>query len=75
MNCRDVTGSDRAMYQQFQHSSPTRVNIFSRYCSLIFEILNDFLAQHVGIGEIVGFFEAFVSEAEDVEAGFVAIMR
>jgi hypothetical protein len=41
---------------------------------LIFEILNDFLAQHVGIGEIVGFFEAFVSEAEDVEAGFVAIM-
>jgi len=40
-----------------------------------FEILIDFLAQHVGIGEIVGFFEAFVSEAEDVEAGFVAIMR
>jgi hypothetical protein len=40
-----------------------------------FEILNDFLAQHVGIGEIVGFFEGFVSEAEDVEAGVVAIMR
>jgi len=38
---------------------------------LIFEILNDF----VGIGEIVGFFEAFVWEAEGVEAGFVAIMR
>jgi hypothetical protein len=37
--------------------------------------VNDFLAQHVGIGEIVGFFEACVSEAEDVEAGFVAIMR
>jgi hypothetical protein len=32
-----------------------------------FEILSEFLAQHVEIGEIVGFFEAFVSE--DVEAG------
>jgi hypothetical protein len=36
---------------------------------------DDFLGQHVGIMRVVGFFEAFVSEQEDVEAGFVAIMR
>ena len=33
--------------------------------------LDDFLSQDVGIGEVVGFFEALVSEPEDVEAGFV----
>jgi hypothetical protein len=27
-----------------------------------FEVFDDFLSQHVGIGEIVGFFETFVSE-------------
>ena len=36
---------------------------------------DDFLGQHVRIRRVVGFFEAFVSEQEDVEAGFVAIMR
>ena len=32
-----------------------------------------FLGQNVGIGEIVGFFEAFIAEPEDIEAGFVAV--
>jgi hypothetical protein len=32
-----------------------------------------FWAKHVGIGKIVGFFEAFPSRPEDVEATFVAI--
>jgi hypothetical protein len=38
-----------------------------------FEVFDDFLGQHVGIGKIVGFFEAFVSGVEDVQAGFVAV--
>jgi hypothetical protein len=38
-----------------------------------FEIFDDFLGEHVGIGEIVGVFEASVSEPEDIKAGFVAV--
>ena len=38
-----------------------------------FEVVDDFLGQNVRVGEIVGFFEAFVSEPEDVEAGLIAI--
>jgi hypothetical protein len=37
-----------------------------------FEVVDDFLGENVGIGKIVGVFEAFISEPEDVEAGFVA---
>jgi hypothetical protein len=33
-----------------------------------FEIFDDFLGEHVGIGRVIGLFEAFVSEPEDVEA-------
>ena len=36
--------------------------------------IDDFLSENVGIEEIVRFFEAFVSEPKDVEAGFVAIV-
>jgi hypothetical protein len=38
-----------------------------------FEVFDDFLGEYVGIREVVGFFEAFISEPEDVEAGFVAM--
>ena len=31
---------------------------------------NDFLTENIGIGEIFGFFETFVSEPENVKAGF-----
>jgi len=34
-----------------------------------------FLGENNGIEEIVGFFKAFVSEPEDIEAGFVAIVK
>ena len=34
-----------------------------------FEIFDDLLGENIGIGEIVGFFEAFVAEPEDVRAG------
>jgi hypothetical protein len=37
-----------------------------------FEVFDDFLGEEVGIGEVVGLFETFVSEPEDVEAGLVA---
>lgn len=39
-----------------------------------FEVIDDFLGKHVRIGEIIGFFKAFVSEPEDVEAGLVAVV-
>ena len=38
-----------------------------------FEIIDDFLGEDISIGEPVVFFEAFVSEPEDVQAGFVAV--
>jgi hypothetical protein len=38
-----------------------------------FEVVDDFLGEDVGVGEIVGVFEAFVSEPKDIEAGFVAV--
>ena len=40
-----------------------------------FEILADFLSENVGVGEVVGIFEAFVSATEDVEAGFIAFEK
>jgi len=33
-----------------------------------FEVFDDFLSKHVRIGKAVGFFEASVSETENVEA-------
>jgi hypothetical protein len=36
-----------------------------------FEVVDDFLGEDVGVGEIVGVFEAFVSQPKDIEAGFV----
>ena len=40
-----------------------------------FEVFDDFLGENIGIGEIVGLFQAFVSEPEDVEAGFVTVVE
>jgi hypothetical protein len=37
-----------------------------------FEVIDDFLGENVGIGKIVGVFEALVYKPEDVEAGLVA---
>ena len=39
-----------------------------------FEVLDDFLGEKIGIGEIVGFFKAFIADPEDIEVGFVAVM-
>ena len=38
-----------------------------------FEGFDDLLGEDIWIGEIVGFFEPFVFEPEDVEARFVAV--
>jgi hypothetical protein len=38
-----------------------------------FEVVDDLPGENIGIGEIVGVFEALVSEPEDVEAGLVAV--
>jgi hypothetical protein len=37
------------------------------------EFIDDFPGENVGIGEVVGLLEAFVSEPEDVEVGFAVI--
>ena len=37
-----------------------------------FEVFHDLLGDDVGIGEVVGGFERFVFEPEDIEAGLVA---
>jgi len=34
---------------------------------------DDFAGENVGIKQVVGFFEAFVPEPEDVEAGLVTV--
>jgi len=38
-----------------------------------FQVFDNFLGEDIGIWEVVGFFEAFVSEPEDVEARLVAV--
>ena len=40
-----------------------------------FEVFDDLLGENIGIGEVVGFFEAFIPEPEDVEAGLVAVVQ
>jgi len=37
------------------------------------DVFDDFLGENVGFGETVGFFEAFVSDPENIEAGFITI--
>jgi hypothetical protein len=36
-------------------------------------VFDDFLGENIGLGEIVGFVVAFISEPEDVEVGFAAV--
>jgi len=43
--------------------------------SWYYEVFNDFLGEHVGVGRIVELFWAFVSEPEDIEADFVAVEK
>ena len=38
-----------------------------------FQVFDDFLGKDIGVGEVVGFFQAFVSEPKDVKAGLVAV--
>jgi hypothetical protein len=39
-----------------------------------FEVFDDLPGENVGIGEIIGVFEAFRSEPEDIEACFVVLL-
>jgi hypothetical protein len=38
-----------------------------------FEVFDDFLGENIGIGEIVGLFQAFVAEPKDAETCLVAV--
>jgi len=40
-----------------------------------FEIIDDFPGENVGIGKVVGIFEALVAKPEDVEARLEALTR
>jgi len=37
------------------------------------EVFDDFLGKNVGVGDIVGFFHAVISERKDFGAGFAAV--
>jgi hypothetical protein len=37
------------------------------------EIFDDFLGENIGLGEVVGLLEAFVTEPEDIQVGFVSV--
>jgi hypothetical protein len=39
-----------------------------------FEVFDDFLRENIGIGEVVGFFQALVPEPESIQAGFVGVV-
>jgi hypothetical protein len=39
-----------------------------------FEVFDDFLRGNVGVRQVVGLLEAFVSKQEDLEAALVAVM-
>jgi len=41
---------------------------FQDFCDAGFEVFDDVRSTDIGIGKIVGLFEAFVPEAKDVEA-------
>jgi hypothetical protein len=38
-----------------------------------FKVFDNFLGENVGLWEVIGLFEAFVKEPEDVEAGLSAV--
>ena len=40
-----------------------------------FEIFDDFPGEYVGIGEVVGFFGAFLAEREQIEVGFFTVVK
>ena len=40
-----------------------------------FKVFDDLLGKDIGIMEVVGLFEDFVTELEDVEAGFIAVVK
>jgi hypothetical protein len=39
-----------------------------------FEVFDDWLGENIRIGKIVEFFQAFVSQPGDVQAGFVILL-
>jgi len=55
---------------------PVRTEIIRDFAELFeggFEVFDDFLGGNVRVGQVVGFFEGFVSKPEDIEAGFVTL--
>jgi len=43
---------------------------FAQLFAAGFEVFDDLLGENVRVGQVVGFFEAFVCELEDVNASF-----
>ncbi len=44
-----------------------------KLCKCILEVSDDFAGYDVGVGEVFGFFKAFIFKPEDIEAYFVAV--
>ncbi|HJX10029.1 MAG TPA: hypothetical protein VJ733_05960 [Candidatus Binatia bacterium] len=57
-------------------TDPSRFSVGDLHAPVVGQdVIDDFLGENVRVGEIVGVFEAFVSEPEDVEAGIIRLMR
>jgi len=64
-----------SLFRQLSSEPGSSLQVIRDFTELFeggFEVFDDFLGENVGVGEIVRVFEAFVSEPEDVGAGFVA---
>ena len=39
------------------------------------QVVDDFLGEDIGVGQVVGFFQGFVKQPEDVEVGIVSLQH
>ncbi|MFO8049846.1 MAG: hypothetical protein R6U29_12490 [Desulfosudaceae bacterium] len=53
------------------HSLPQILSDLAELSERGLKVVDDFPGKDAGVGKVVGFFQAFVFEPEDVEAGFV----
>jgi hypothetical protein len=62
-------------YRSFSvnHSQHTKIGDFAELFEGGFEGFDNLLGENFGIAEIIGFFEAFVSQPEDIEADFIVV--
>lgn len=60
-----------SLYQSLVLFAPNQRRIRRIVRAQRVEVFDDFLSENVGIGEIVGLFEALIPEPDDVEVGLL----